>query len=222
MYADSEYTKQYYQAMILNHRTGIIIAILSFFSCRQVATAQFCPYTPYRWSVHATNPLSLLSKAGVQLQYRLSSKHSVVAGYRHYYGFFPGNQISIAYHRYFALNADDEFFVYGRGGAGDAGYIPKPYYAGAEDPYISPDKYLFVGGGVGRRYNFGHFFIEVNAGLKLAGLVENKEGYNKNLFYATGPGSFLDCGLHLGLQFFDEERGLFRHSLAPHRPRIHY
>ncbi|GAA4461337.1 hypothetical protein GCM10023093_05820 [Nemorincola caseinilytica] len=189
--------------------------------CRGEARGQFCPYTPYRLSVHVTNPLGLLSKAGLRLQYRLSSANSVLLGYRHYYGFFPGYQAFGEFHRYFSIqNAENEAFFYGKMGVGNAGYAPKPYFAGAEDPYGVVDGYLFAGGGVGKRINIGHFFIEGNIGVKLASPIEKKDDYNKNLFYSLGPGSFLDCGIHLGLQFFDEERNMYNHSLRAHKPYI--
>lgn len=189
--------------------------------CRSEVHGQFCPYTPYRFSVHVTNPLGLASKRGVRLQYRLSSVNSVLLGYRQYYGFFPGYQAFGEFHRYFALqNAENEAFFYGKMGVGNAGYSPKSYYKGDDGPYGTVDGYLFFGGGVGKRINLGHFFIEGNMGLKLAQPIEKKDDYNKNLFYWLGPGSFLDCGLHFGLQFFDEERNLYNHSLRAHKPRF--
>lgn len=183
-----------------------------------------CPYTPYRMSIHVTNPLSALSKAGLRLQYRFGNKNSALLGYRKYYGFFPGYQGVGEFHRTFSIqNAENEAFFYGKAGYGkNTEYSPKPYYAGAEDRFSPVGSYLFFGAGIGKRINLGHFFIEGNMGLKLSEPVNKVDEYNKYLFHTLGPGSFFDCGIHIGLQFFDEERNMYNQSMRPRKPRIHY
>lgn len=176
-------------------------------------------YLAPRLSVHFSNPLSLLSKGGLKAQYRISQENSFLLGYRWYWGFFPGYQVAAEYHHYFRSFEQSEAFFYGKIGFGNAGYEPKPYFSGWETSYTNPGGYAFAGGGVGKRYNFGHFFIEGNAGLRLVQLVEKVEGYNKNLFYTTGPGSLVDLGINLGFQFFNEERNMYRKTLGVHRPR---
>lgn len=184
----------------------------------QRATAQ---YLAPRMSVHLSNPLGLVNKFGGRLQYRLNNGHSFLAGYRKYWGFFPGYQATGTYQRYFRAWHRFEGFYYGKIGVGEAGYTPKPYFSGWESPYNSPEGYAFVGVGGGRRYNFGPFFAEINFGLKYTWLLDKVQDYNKNLFYSLGPGSFIDCSFHFGVQFFNEERQLFRKSLDA-RPRKRY
>ncbi len=159
-----------------------------------------------------------MSKGGLKLQYRLSLHHSVLAAYRKYWGFFPGYQGSIEYHRYFRSWERSEAFIYGKAGMGRADYTPKSYYKDWQTVYNIPGGYLFAGAGLGKRYNFGAFFIEGNAGLKFVQPVEKVENYNRSLFYTLGPGSFIDCGLTLGFQFFNEERNMYRRTLGVRRP----
>lgn len=216
----------YLTSMIRTRCLSFILPLLLCLSCVHSVKGQYknCPYTPYRMSIHLVNPLSALSKVGFRLQYRFGNKNSVLLDYRSYHSFFPGYQASGEYHRSFAIqNAENEAFFYGRAGYGsNQEYTPKPYYAGAEDKFGPVGNYLFAGAGVGKRINFGHFFIEGNMGLKLAQPVNQVEDYNKYLFHTLGPGSFFDCGIHLGIQFFDEERNMYNRDMRPRKPRIHY
>lgn len=177
-------------------------------------------YLPPRLSIHLTNPLSYASKFGVGLQYRLNLRHSVLVSYRNYYGFFPGQQGSIEYHGYYRTWDRTEAFFYGKFGVGNSVYSPRPLYTGWDARYSDPGGYGFLGAGLGRRYNFGHFFIEGRVGLKYTELLEPADPLNpinRNIFYTTGPGSLVDCGLTFGLQFFDEGRHMYYHTLAPRR-----
>jgi hypothetical protein len=191
----------------------LMSVLLSVLSCGDVAAQYLAP----RVSIHLSNPLSLLSKAGVGLEYRLNMTHSVLLGYRWYWGFFPGYQGSVEYHRYYRSFERSEAFVYARVGIGGATYAPKPYFSGWETPYNDPGGYLFAGAGAGKRYNFGPFFIQGKVGLKYGGLLEKKTNINDNLFYTTGPASLVDCSLQFGLQFFNEGRHMYYKTLAPRR-----
>lgn len=193
--------------------TALSSVLLSVTCCTQ-ASAQ---YTPPRMSIHLTNPLSLLSKAGVKLQYRLNDNHSVLVGYRSYYGFFTGYQGALEYHHYYRTWERSESFFYGKFGVGEAAYTPKAYYTGWDATYNDPGGYGFLGAGMGKRYNFGPFFIEANVGLKYTQLLDKRTNINNNLFYTMGPGSLIDCGLHFGLQFFNEGRHMYYKTLAPRR-----
>jgi hypothetical protein len=190
-----------------------LLAIL-YLSCCHVAVAQ---YLAPKMSIHLTNPASLLSKAGVRLQYRLNQEHSVLVSYRWYWGIFPGYQGSVAYQHYFRSWERSEAFFYGKVGVGSATYNAKPYFARYDAPFNDPGSYGFVGAGAGKRYNFGPFFIEANVGLKFAGLLEKRQNYNENLFYTLGPASLIDCGLHFGLQFFNESRYMHHKTFGPLR-----
>lgn len=185
-----------------------------------LATAGTGQYLPPRLAIHLSNPLSYASKFGVKLQYRLNIRHSVLVGYRSYYNFFPGYQGSIEYHGYYRSWERSEAFFYGKFGVGNSSYSPKSYYTGWDAKYAAPAGYGFLGAGLGKRWNFGHFFIEGNVGLKYTELLEPAEPenpINRNLFYTTGPGSLVDCGVTFGLQFFDEARHMYYHTLAPRR-----
>lgn len=199
------------------HLFTLMFVVLCVFSDRQVSAQYLAP----RFSIHLSNPLTLGSKIGVKLQYRLSLHHAVLAGYRKYWGFFPGYQYALEYHHYYRTWERSEAFYYGKAGIGNADYAPKPYFSGWETQYNRPAGYVFIGAGLGKRYNFGPFFIEGYAGLKYAGTVEKTEGYNRNLFYTLGPASFVDAGFTLGLQFFNEERNMYRRTLGAHRPRMY-
>lgn len=183
-----------------------------------VTTPTHGQYLPPRLSIHVSNPLSYASKFGVKLQYRLNIRHSVMVGYQTYYGFFPGAQGSIEYHGYYKTWDRTENFFYGRFGVGTATYSPKNLYAGWDAKYADPGGYGFLGAGMGRRWNFNHFFIEGRVGLKYTEILEPGDAINRNLFYTTGPGSLVDCGLTLGLQFFDEGRNMYSKTLAPRLP----
>ncbi len=191
-----------------------LLSVLLSVSCCERAAAQ---YLAPRVSIHLSNPLSLLSKAGVGLEYRLNMTHSVLFGYQSYWGFFPGAQGSVEYHRYYRSFDRSEAFVYARVGIGSATYAPKPYYSGWDAPYNDPGGYLFAGAGAGKRYNFGPFFMEGRVGLKYAGLLEKITNINENLFYTLGPGSLVDCSFHFGIQFFSEGRHMYHNTLAPRR-----
>lgn len=183
-----------------------------------VTTVTHGQYLPPRLAIHVSNPLSYASKFGVKLQYRLNIRHSVLVGYQTYYGFFPGAQGSIEYHGYYKTWDRTENFFYGRFGVGSATYSPKNYYEGWQTKYADPGSYGFLGAGMGRRWNFNHFFIEGRVGLKYTEILEPNDAINRNLFYTTGPGSLVDCGLTLGLQFFDEGRYMYSKTLAPRLP----
>jgi hypothetical protein len=188
----------------------------------QRALAQYfhnCPYTPYRWSLHISNPLGMGSKIGGRLQYRFGTANSVLLGYRQYYGVFPGTQISGEYHRTFSIqDGENEAFFYGKAGLGNANYQTTWYYNGEGEMGAEPGRYIFAGGGVGKRINIGHFFIEGHIGVKLSQPFEKVNGIDEKIFYTLGPASFLDCGVHFGFQFFDEERSLHRKGMSPHKP----
>lgn len=189
----------------------LLISLSSLLS----GTAAVAQYTAPRLSIHLTNPLSLASKAGFKLQYRLNQDHSALVGYRNYYGYFPGYQVFGEYHHYYRTWNRWESFYYGKVGVGHATYDPKHYLAGWDKPYNDPGGYFFVGAGMGKRLNLDPFFMEFNFGLKYSHLLEVTDNINSNYFYTTGPGSLIDCSFTFGIQFFNEERNMYRHARAP-------
>jgi hypothetical protein len=145
--------------------------------------------------------LGLFSKGGFKFEYRLNLQNSVLVTYNRYWGFFPGYNAGVEYHRYYQTWNKTENFIYAKSGLGFAEYRPQDLYSGWEVDYTEPGQYLYAGGGVGKRFHFGAFFLELNMGFKWTQLVEPPLDYNKNLFYSVGPGSFIDCNLHFGFQF---------------------
>lgn len=191
-----------------------LLVLLSIFCCKEVAAQYLAP----KFALHLTNPLSAASKIGLRAQFRLTQENSFLLGYKQYYNFFPGYQITGEFHRYFHSFDHSEAFYYFKGGMGKSIYKPRPYYSGWEDPYSDPGTYVFFGAGAGKRYNFGPFFVEGNIGLKLAQLYEEPDNYNRNLFYSLGPGSLIDFNFHVGYQFYREARRLKMQRLRRSRP----
>jgi len=164
-----------------------------------------------RMAIHFSNPVGLISKGGFKLEYRFGIQSAILVDYNRYWGFFPGYKAGLEYHRYYQSFSRHEDFIYGKAGAGYAEYRPQALYSGWETNYAEPGKFLYGGAGVGRRYHFGAFFLEVNLGLKFAQLVdEPKLEYNKSLFYSVGPGSLIDCNLHFGFQFLHHKGSVSR------------
>lgn len=185
--------------MFIKKSLQLYLFILLATLCSRQARAQ---YVADRLAIHFSNPIGLVEKGGLKFEYRLSLQNAVLATYDRFWYFFPGYRVGLEYHRYHETWGNDENFIYGKAGIGYAEYEPHNLYSGWEKEYLEPGKYLYLEGGVGRRYHWGPFFIEINAGLKLAQLIDKPKGeYNQNLFYSVGPGSLIDCNLHFGFQF---------------------
>ena len=184
--------------LIKNRLLLCVLILMSVFSSKE-AHAQ---YIADRMAIHFSNPLGLVTKGGFKLEYRFGQQNSALLNYNRYWGFFPGYNGGIEYHRYYQTWGNFENFIYGKVGLGFAEYRPQPYYSGWETEYVQPGKYFYGGAGVGRRYHWGPFFIELNLGLKAVQLIDKPKGdYNQNLFYSIGPGSLIDFNLHFGFQF---------------------
>lgn len=194
----------------------VCLLILLSVSCSRQAHAQ---YIADKVAIHLSSPLGLISKGGFKFEYRLSQQNAVLVDYNRYWGFFPGYNAGIEYHRYYETWGNFENFIYAKAGTGYAEYRPQALYSGWDKDYFEPGKYLYGGGGVGRRYHWGPVFLELNLGLKMAQLIDKPKGdYNQNLFYSIGPGSFIDFNLHFGVQFIGH-KGSVSHITGTQRLR---
>ena len=200
----------------MNRKLCICLFILLSAISSKVVRAQ---YIADRLAIHLSSPIGLTTKAGFKFEYRLSQQNAILVDYNRFWGFFPGYRAGLEFHRYYDSWGNFENFIYAKAGAGQAEYRPQSLYSGWDKEYTEPGKYLYGGAGVGRRYHWGPFFIEVNLGLKYAQLVDKPVGeYNKNLFYSVGPGSLIDCNLHFGLQFLGH-KGSVSHITGTQRWR---
>jgi hypothetical protein len=186
----------------MNIKKSLPIILLVIMSVLDSGKAR-AQYIADRMAIHFDSPVSLFTKTGGKLEYRFGQQNSIAACYNRYWGFFPGYNMGLDYHRYYQSWGTSENFIYGKAGGGNAEYRPQPYYSGWEKDYQQPGKYLYAGAGVGRRWHWGAFFLELNLGLKVAPLVDppKLDNYNKSLFYTAGPGSLVDLNMHFGFQF---------------------
>jgi hypothetical protein len=189
------------------NRNPLILTVLVLLLSFGHAHAQRRPIyePPYElekgFLIHFTSPLTLLAKGGVALEYKIGIQRSIMFGYNAYWGYFPGYQAYAVFRQYVNTRNPHESFFYVKSGIGHADYKPGAWLAGDQQVFVAPGDYFFAGGGVGRHRNFGHFYIEALLGLKYSFVPKPIANYNEQLFYVTGPGSFLDGGLNFGFQF---------------------
>jgi len=152
-------------------------------------------------AIYLSNPIGMFHKAGGKLEYR-GKKMGILFGATQYYGAypkFPGTQLGLEYRKYLATKTPKEYenFLYLKAIAGH-----QNYYAGSGSGFtrrneVPEGDYAGFGGGVGRHYNLKRFFFDFNTGLKYT-VSEVKQ---TTAFYVTGPASFLDFQVHVGIQF---------------------
>ncbi len=183
-----------------------LFSILSILSCTTARGQYLDPH----YAIYVTTPISILSKGGIKFEYRINMENALLLSYTQYWGFFPGYQGALEYRKYFPdrlRRRISENFIYGKTGIGFADYLYNNNYqqisiAGdGKNSYAAPGTYVFAGAGVGRHYSFDWFFIDVNMGLKFSEVTSPPSVYNEHLFYLTGPGSYIDLNIHLGVQF---------------------
>ncbi|MCF8373998.1 MAG: hypothetical protein K9H64_20415 [Bacteroidales bacterium] len=153
------------------------------------------------FALHVYNPLGLFQKAGIKLEYR-ANRTGLLLGAIQYYGSlpeYPGTQIGFEWRRYAVPQPEKrgENFFYARLLAGQQEHVTAHgdgFFAVKEVPGAN---YYGVGAGVGKHINFGHFFFDLNAGLKavLSNVKQDKA------FYITSAASVLDLHFNLGFQF---------------------
>jgi hypothetical protein len=185
-------------------KSAIIALLLVFSFCTAKA------YDPIKGkshpvSIQITNPLSAASKIGGVFEIRyLNSSFNV--GFTTYNSAYKGKQFKFEYEKYIRTWRRNEYFWYIKALGGDATYeSDKLNFLGDKSGVtFGPAKYYGGGAGMGRRFNFNHFCVIVNAGVKYVALPEDLTGDQRTyfrVFYATGPGSVFDLNFRLGYQF---------------------
>lgn len=155
----------------------------------------------HKTAIHIYNPIGMFQKAGAKLEYRTNTIGFLIMGIKYYGSLpkYPGTQAGLEL-RLYSKNEDTkkhENFFYSKffGGHQD-------YSAGEGDGFtrkqeVPESDYYGLGAGWGRHFNFNHFFIDFNTGLKYT--ISNPK--QNTAFYLTGPGSYLDLHFNLGYQF---------------------
>jgi hypothetical protein len=167
---------------------------------------------PFTLAATVVNPLSATFKYGGGLEYRFRRTSYLIEYVKYKGGAYPGTQMSIDLKIYsrkgwinYATGNWHQNFIYIKGLFGTAGFDgPKLKMFGYDANIVLPETGYAGGGlGVGRRWTFKKFlFVNVALGAKYVALgTLDKEDKNLyRLFYATGPGSFLEAHFTLGLQ----------------------
>lgn len=154
-----------------------------------------------KFTVQLSNPAGMIQKAGVKLEYRAKNVGFLLATIQ-YYGFlprYPGTQIGLEARKYIKPKVKKEYenFIYVKFIAGHQNYFSGSGSGFTRLKEVPEGDYAGGGGGVGRRFNFGRLFIDLNTGLKYV-VSEVKQDL---AFYITGPASFIDFHVHIGIQF---------------------
>lgn len=181
------------------------IVILMLICCSSSFAFDPLKGKPYHFSLQTTNPLSGSSKYGGVVEYRFG-RAAITLGITNYIGAYQGVQFKFEFIKYINTIYRNETFWYMKGISGNAQYESSKLSMLGEDRdfTIGPVDYSGVGAGFGRRWNFNHLCIVMNAGLKYALLPDSFSDENKEYFryfYATGPGSIIDLNFRFGYQF---------------------
>lgn len=152
-------------------------------------------------ALHIYNPIGLFQKAGAKVEYR-TNQIGFLFGAIQYYGSipsYPGTQLGLEVRHYALseLNMKKERFLYARILTGHQNYMNAQGDGFMSVSEVPEGDYYGAGVGVGRHLNYGHFFIDLNAGLKYVASTVKQEA----AFYITGPASYLDLHFNLGFQF---------------------
>ena len=163
----------------------------------------------YHLALHATSPLSLMSKGGGELELR-NGNFSTLVQYTKYWNAFAGKQYGMEFQKYFNSRKPHQYYMYLKLVTGESTFDNKKLsiIGQTQDIVYGPIGYAGGGGGFGRRYNFNVFFVRWNLGLKYclltdAGAVDEYDKSLHNmfrLFYFTGPGAILEANFHFGIQ----------------------
>lgn len=154
-----------------------------------------------KFALHLYNPIGLIQKAGIKLEYRTHQMGFLLSGIQYYGSLprYPGTQGGLEC-RYYLKNDNTtghESFLQAKGFAGYQQAV-----AASGDGFFSrfevPEgNYYGLGFGGGRHFSYRAFFVDLHAGLKFARSTVEQE----QAFYITGPASVLDFHFNLGFQF---------------------
>ena len=154
-----------------------------------------------RFAIYISNPVGLFSKVRFKAECKFDMHNAIQVSYADYWGFYPGEMAGLEYRRYSYRYRHREVFMYGKAGWGNFRF--------ANGLFLDDNSYdmgvtYYAGAGMGRHFNFRHFFLDLAWGLKAAIPPMNTPAGKvfKGVFYSTGPGSIIDINLHFGLQFW--------------------
>jgi hypothetical protein len=151
-------------------------------------------------AIHLSNPLVLLAKAGLKVEYRTDKTGYLLMGKLYYGGLprYPGEKVEAIVRNYWNLEGSrHENFFYGKLVAGHLQNYDGSGSGFTRIQNVPESNYYGVGVGVGRHYNFDRYFFEVIAGLKYVKPDVSQEAP----FYISGPGSVIDLNFTVGIQF---------------------
>ena len=156
-------------------------------------------------SIQLTNPISGASKIGGTVEMRIGGS-ALAVSFTDFIAAYQGKQYKFEYRKYIPTNRRNEYYWYLKAYGGEVTYHSEklPLVGDETGTLIGPINYYGGGAGVGRRFNFNHIVILMNAGLKYTSLPENLPDESREsfrIFYATGPGSILDLNFKIGYQF---------------------
>ena len=134
-------------------------------------------------------------------EYRVGVQRSFLFAFTKYWGYFPGYQGYASFRQYVETRGRHENFLYVKGGVGHAEYEPSDWLNKEKQVFEAPGDYFFGGGGVGRHFNFGVFFLEATAGVKYSAVPKPISNYYERVFYVTGPGAIAEINFNFGFQF---------------------
>jgi hypothetical protein len=143
-----------------------------------------------KFGTYLSSPLGLLSKGRAKVEYCIDSNNALLASYARYWGTYPGYLAGIEYHRYSPSTKASKNYLLAKAGYGAL------YWADGKSPIFEA---CYFGIGIGRQWNFSHFFWDLSGGFKAT--ITNGIRNGNELFYFPGPGSIVDLNLHFGFRF---------------------
>ncbi len=152
-------------------------------------------------AIHLNNPLGMYQKVVLKLEYKHNQLGLLLTGMQFYGSLpkYPGTQVGFEGRHYIKYDSGSTHnnFIYSKLFYGYQQHVDQSgdgFFNRAEVPEGS---YYGAGMGVGRHFNFGHFFFDLNTGLKYT--FTNVD--QATAFFITGPGSYFDLHFNLGYQF---------------------
>lgn len=152
--------------------------------------------------IHLSNPIGLLNKVGGKFEMKTDHMGFLISANKYFdliVPHYPGVQMGLEWRSYSvkSLNTKKETFYYSKLIGGHQ-YFRQQSGDGFSNIKEVPESYYYgLGVGIGKHYNFNHFFLEINGGIK--GVLSTVK--QEPAFYITGPGSFIDLHLNFGYQF---------------------
>ncbi len=152
-------------------------------------------------AIHLYNPLGMFQKAGLKFELRQKRMGLLITGIQYYGSLpkYPGTQVGFE-GRYY--NKPDSLrkhynFIYSKLFYGNQQHVDQSGDGFFNKAEVPAGRYYGAGIGVGRHFNYGHFFLDTNIGAKYT-LTDVSQA---TAFYITGPGSYLDLHFNIGYQF---------------------